>query len=215
MKLETHSLKDILTSEMYDRAMATVQLLPHLSLSVGAVIAGGAVRRLLFPHPTQKLWDLDVFHFDPPEFLRLYTSMGFSYRDKYGDNCYEFDRVFTGWGGLPYTKVQAVDALADGITSVKDLFETFSFSVCHFAMDGRNLVTTEQAMQDATDCVLRQVGPTLTQKLLDKYTASGFTPLGAMEVNQADHERPSGDPNPTPLKWPELADPWNDDDVPF
>jgi hypothetical protein len=158
-----------------------IRRLPHLDLSRGPWVAGGAARRL-FAREMLAGGDIDVFSKSAllaQDFMENLGRVGcVEMADLEIKKNRNFEMCF-GSSGLLRATIQVVRSRT--APTLIDLFESFDFTVCCFATDGRTIVTTPQAVSDLEGRWLRPANPakkptSMIGARIIKYTGYGFTP---------------------------------------
>lgn len=154
----------------------------------GPWIAGGAVRRWLDGSPLTTDTDIDVFSRTDAQFQVIQDNNSGPW------DCNKPGSMRLEIRGLKF------DIVRQKFDSIGHLFRTFPFTVCQYATDGMYIVTTEQAVEDNENKILRLPDPfvgKLNQEFAAKYIRKGYKPvnkqLEKMIANAPERAEFSGD----------------------
>lgn len=202
MAEDSELLYKTITDEKYKRLIR--KYITKCDFNTGAWIAGGSVRKVWFDLPWEHQ-DIDLFFANETQFEQMKQHLT---KTVPTDATVEFNLDLNLGGGMnliaqkanltefetgnavTYTvytdkefdhqmyKIQAIKRYFP--SNIKELFQSFDFTVTQFATDGNVMVTTRQALKDCEDKRLQMIeGTTRPVNGLRtiKYTAYGFEPV--------------------------------------
>jgi hypothetical protein len=163
-----------------------IKKLPPLDLVNGPWVAGGAVKRMVNNEPFKA--DVDVFfssEIQRKEYLEKIESMLISKKLK------KFkDYIHTKHTAMFFIEDKSIQCFNECLevqlisrryySTIQDIFADFDFSICCFATDGDNILTTEQSLEDLVN---KQFSLSSTNSAcntlfrLRKYMKGNFLPI--------------------------------------
>jgi len=177
------------------------RFVPNCNFKTGAWIAGGSVRKVWFglPWDTQ---DIDLFFASEEQFQLTKSSLVEKMPEPASASLFEFDTFsalpikiasvseYETNNAVTYTlytdkefdhrifKIQTIKRYF--VNNIKELFQSFDFTVTQFATDGKIMVTTRQALRDCEEKRLQMIPDTsrsINALRTIKYCAYGFEPV--------------------------------------
>lgn len=152
-----------------------MQLMTELPISKdGPWIAGGAARRMFTGAELDS--DIDLFFKDSVQYALYEADL-----KQQSKSCYQNTVKFLGRSRFASNFLiagQKIQLINFGFyENIQKMFESFDFTICHFACDGEYFYYTEDAVQDTVEKKLRIDGtirPVTGLKRIIKYTQQGF-----------------------------------------
>ena len=185
-----HNVRDEMCSEklkdVFEKRRSTELVLPTTDLKVlriaqnipGCFIAGGAALAL-YNGEFNFLKDWDLFFSSRGTYKRAYDvfrDMGFYHKM---DSRFGSTLELKGYGGSRSTKINLIDWFFPN--NIKEIFDSFDFAICCFAVLGDTLYYTKGAQDDEEKKILNVVtlkeeNIVLTFKRIARYGFKGYTP---------------------------------------